>query len=156
MANHNRYLRMNNVCRFHMSIWIEKKKNCSKQCRHANINWRNVQTKSVVNNVDMSCLRASWQNGPYKHKERHKNSYNIMTQQTFRKKLYFCVFRIFLFLFPFCQVASQSHQKSGKNVSTNLLSYSIINLLGFIDLTLTFISGILGIKEYSMEIIKQL
>ena len=31
-----------------------------------NINWRDVQTKNVVNNVDMSCLRAPWQNGPYK------------------------------------------------------------------------------------------
>ena len=27
------------------------------------INWRDVQTK----NVDMSCLRAPWQNGPYKN-----------------------------------------------------------------------------------------
>ena len=32
-----------------------------------NINWRDVQTKNVVNNVDMSCLRAPWQNGPYKN-----------------------------------------------------------------------------------------
>ena len=30
------------------------------------INWRDVQTKNVVNNVDMSSLRAPWQNGPYK------------------------------------------------------------------------------------------
>ena len=26
-----------------------------------NINWRDVQTKNVVNNVDMSCLTAQWQ-----------------------------------------------------------------------------------------------
>jgi len=26
-----------------------------------NINWRDVQTKNVVNNVGMSCLRAPWQ-----------------------------------------------------------------------------------------------
>jgi len=32
-----------------------------------NINWRDVQTKNVANNVDMSCLRAPWQNGPYKN-----------------------------------------------------------------------------------------
>ena len=32
-----------------------------------NINWKDVQTKNVVNNVDMSCLRAPWQNGPYKN-----------------------------------------------------------------------------------------
>jgi len=58
-----------------------------------NINWRDVQTKNVVNNVDMSCLRAPWQNGPYKnkHKERHKNSYNIMTQQTFRQTIFLCL-----------------------------------------------------------------
>ena len=31
------------------------------------INWRDVQTKNVANNVDMSCLRAPWQNGPYKN-----------------------------------------------------------------------------------------
>jgi len=46
---------------------------------YVNINWRYVQTKNGVNNVDMSYLRAPWQNGPYKteHKERHKNPYNI-------------------------------------------------------------------------------
>ena len=31
------------------------------------INWRDVQTKNVVNHVDMSCLRAPWPNGPYKN-----------------------------------------------------------------------------------------
>jgi len=31
-----------------------------------NINWR-VQIKNVVNNVDVSSLRAQWQNGPYKN-----------------------------------------------------------------------------------------
>ena len=37
--------------------------------------------ENVVNNVDMSSLRAPWQNGPYKnkHTERHKNIYKIMT-----------------------------------------------------------------------------
>ena len=34
---------------------------------NTNINWRDVQTKNVANNVDMSCLRAPWQNGPYKN-----------------------------------------------------------------------------------------
>jgi len=48
---------------------------------NTNINLRDVQTKNVVYNVDMSYLRAPWQNGPYKnyHKEQHKNSYNIKT-----------------------------------------------------------------------------
>jgi len=32
-----------------------------------NINWRDVQIKNVANNVDMSSLRAPWQNGPYKN-----------------------------------------------------------------------------------------
>jgi len=37
---------------------------------------RNVQSKNVVNNVDMSSLRAPWQNGPYinQHTEPHKNT----------------------------------------------------------------------------------
>ena len=37
-----------------------------------------------------------------------------------------------------------------------LTSCHITNLLGLIGLTLTFISGILGIKTYSIEIMKQL
>jgi len=51
-----------------------------------NINWRDVQSKNVVNNVDMSSLRAPWKNGPYKNQntERHKNTKNIMTQQTLK------------------------------------------------------------------------
>ena len=32
-----------------------------------NINWRDVQIKNVVYNVDMSSLRAPWQYGPYKN-----------------------------------------------------------------------------------------
>jgi len=51
----------------------------------------------------MSCLRAPWQNGPYKnkHKGRHKNSYSIMTQQTFRKHIFLCFsdFSFFIFFF---------------------------------------------------------
>jgi len=40
-------------------------------------NWIDVPRKNVVNNVDMSGLRAPWQNGPYKnqHTEQHKNIY---------------------------------------------------------------------------------
>ena len=40
-----------------------------------NIIWRDAQRKNVVNNVDMSSLRAPWQNSPYKnqHTERYKN-----------------------------------------------------------------------------------
>jgi len=31
------------------------------------INWRDDQIKNVVNDVDMSSLRAPWQTGPYKN-----------------------------------------------------------------------------------------
>jgi len=34
---------------------------------HNNINWRDVQTKNVVNNADISSLKAPWQNGRYKN-----------------------------------------------------------------------------------------
>jgi len=46
-------------------------------------------------------LWAPWQNCPYKnkHTELHTNTQNTKTQQTFRKKTTFCVFRILQFLF---------------------------------------------------------
>ena len=57
---------------FSMLIYRVKITNC-KDCDYwviirvsiYNINWRDVQIKNVVNSVDMSSLRASWQNGPY-------------------------------------------------------------------------------------------
>ena len=71
--------------------------NLKKGCH---INWRDVQRKNIVNNVDMSSLRTPWQNGPYKnqHTERHKNTKNTMTQQTLRK-CYWFVFFGFLYNF---------------------------------------------------------
>ena len=41
-----------------------------------NINWRDIKRKNVVHIVDMSSLRAPWQNGPYKnqHTEHHKKT----------------------------------------------------------------------------------
>ena len=42
------------------------------------------------------------------------------------------------------------------SISPYFLLYSITNVLGLIGLTLTFISGILGIKAYNIEIMKQL
>ena len=41
-----------------------------------NIHWRDVQRHIVVNNVDMSSLRAPWHYGPYKnqHTKQHKNT----------------------------------------------------------------------------------
>jgi len=54
------------------------------QWQFVNINWKDVQRKNVVNNVDMSILRALWQKGQYteKHTEQHKK--NTKTQKTFR------------------------------------------------------------------------
>ena len=53
------------------------------------INWRDVQRKYVVNNVDMSSLRAPWQNGPYTNKHfavstntKAQHTKNTKTQQT--------------------------------------------------------------------------
>jgi len=52
-------------CRLHViQILTYVEMNC---LNAVNINWRDVQTKNVANNVDMSCLRAPWPNGPYKN-----------------------------------------------------------------------------------------
>jgi len=66
-------------------------------------NWRDIQRKNFVNNVDMSRLRAPWQNGLYKnyHTERHKNTYNTLTQQTFRNNYIFVFFGFLFFIFFF-------------------------------------------------------
>ena len=53
----NMVFRKNNMLNFaNLAKWIIKHANF-----FSNINWRDVQTKNVVNNVDMSCLRAPWQ-----------------------------------------------------------------------------------------------
>jgi len=49
-----------------------------------NINWRDVQTKNVVNNVDMSCLRAPWQNGPYKNLHKGRWAWPCYKDRTVR------------------------------------------------------------------------
>jgi len=71
-----------------------------------NINWRYVQKKNVVNNVDMSSLRASWQNGPYKNQqtERLKNRQNSMTQQTFTINYFLCCCFLLCFLSMWCTI----------------------------------------------------
>jgi len=48
---------------------------------YPNINWGDDHRKNVVNNdVDISSLKAPWQNGPYKNQdtERHKNSFFVL------------------------------------------------------------------------------
>jgi len=66
-----------------------------------NINWRDVQRKDIVNNVDMSSLRASWQNAARIKTNTHNNTETRRTPRRNRhseeKNNIFCVFRIFLF-----------------------------------------------------------
>jgi len=69
--------------------------------------WIDVHRMYVVNNVDMSRLKAPWQNDTYKikHTEQHKNTQNTKTQQIFRTN-YFCVFLIvfIFFIYDFLNV----------------------------------------------------
>jgi len=95
-----------NFCSITDILWVEELNMNNPQIafhegKFKNINWSDVQRKNVVNNVDLSSLRAPWQNGPYKnkHTEQHKNTQNTKTQQTFRKNYSVVFFRIFLFLF---------------------------------------------------------
>jgi len=76
----------------------------------ANINWRDVQRKNVVNNVDMSSLRASWQNGPYTANTQN----NPKTRRTIRRnrhseKNIVCVFRINTYM-PNCGLCLYTNQ----------------------------------------------
>ena len=58
-----------------------------------NVNFSNVQSKKVVNNVDMSSSRAPWQNGPYKKAYRTAQKHTENQDETgIQKKTYFCVF----------------------------------------------------------------
>jgi len=44
------------------------------------LNWKDVQRRNVVYNVDMSSLRAPWQNGPYK-KPTHRTTQKHVEHQ---------------------------------------------------------------------------
>ena len=61
---------------------------------HSNINWRDVQRKNVVNNVDMSSLRAPWQIGPYT--EKHIEHHDATDSQ---KKLFFSGFLYIFYIY---------------------------------------------------------
>ena len=65
-----------------------------------NINWSDVQRKDVVNNVDMSSLKAPWQYDPHKNKhiKQHK-THRTPKCNRHSEKMFLCVFRIFLYLF---------------------------------------------------------
>jgi len=77
-----------------------------------NINWWDVQRTNVVNNVDMSSLRAPWQNGLYKnkHSEQHKHTQNPKMQQTFRVNYFLC-FSDFSILFCINDVLNDFSKK---------------------------------------------
>jgi len=65
-----------------------------------NINWRDVQRKNVVNNVDKSSLRAPWQNGPYTQNDT-KTRRTPYCNRHLENKTIFCIFPIFLFYLLF-------------------------------------------------------
>ena len=58
------------------------------------MNWRDVQRNNVV---DMTSLRASWQNGQHKnkHTEHYKNTKHTKTQHIIRKKYFYLFLIIF-------------------------------------------------------------
>jgi len=69
------------------------------------MNWRDVQRMNVVNNVDMSSLRAPWQNGPYENqhtknphrtprRNRHLEKNNYFLDKTFTGKLIIILSRV--------------------------------------------------------------
>jgi len=51
-----------------------------------NISWRDVQRKNVVNNADMSSLRAPRQNDPYT--EQHTNTRTLQLWQWYNNSIY--------------------------------------------------------------------
>jgi len=70
------------------------------------INWRDVQIKNVVNNVDMSSLRAPWQNGPYKtytQNDTKTRTTSWRNRHLEKKTTYFVFFGFFFFIFFFIQ-----------------------------------------------------
>jgi len=98
----------------------------------SNINWRDVQTKNVANNVDMSCLRAPWQKGPYKNdkKARTKTSTRDDTKTLTTSWYLFCQNRPFrTVFFPQVHTRMSLHQKYFKNLDkmatiTNIWPYA--------------------------------
>jgi len=66
-----------------------------------NINWRDVQIKNGVNNVDMSSLKAPWQNDPYTENKQN----NSKTRRSPRRnrhsenKLFLLFFSDFVYIY---------------------------------------------------------
>ena len=65
------------------------------------MNWKDFQRRNVVYTVDMSSLRAPWQNGPYKiqHTEQHKTRRTPRRSRHLEKNLVLVFFWFFYFLF---------------------------------------------------------
>ena len=64
-----------------------------------NINWRDVRKKNVVNHVDMSRLRAPWQNGPYKTNTRYQTKTGRTPRRSsYSEKHYFVFFGFSFFM----------------------------------------------------------
>jgi len=61
-----------------LCLWTQENRLCSDCMVWNSFRSRDVQRKNVVNNVDMSSLRAPWQKGPYtnKHTEKHRTTQN--------------------------------------------------------------------------------
>jgi len=78
------------------------------------INWRNVQRKNVVNNVDIKYVKlkgtmTKWpvQKPTHRTTQKHVEHYDV----TDRKKLFVCVFRIFIFLIFFYNFLNEFSKK---------------------------------------------
>jgi len=65
----------------------------------SNINWKDVQIKNVVNNVDMSSFKGHHDKMARKKTNTENDTQTRTTSWRNRhvEKLYLCVFRIFLF-----------------------------------------------------------
>jgi len=62
------------------------------------INWRDVQSKNGVNNIDMSSLRTPWQNGPYKKQTQRTTQKHVENQDAtdIQKKTTFLIIWIIM------------------------------------------------------------
>jgi len=87
------------VCKFYISnIFLINHYYINDIVRLLNdINWRDVKRKNVVNDVDMSSLRAPWQNGPYENKHSEQQHVERQDATDIQQNTMFCVFRIVFF-----------------------------------------------------------
>jgi len=79
---------------------VKLNKNNKQTTKCVHINLRDVKRKNIVTNVDMSSLRAPWQNGSYKnqHTEKHEEHEKHEDATDFFKN-YFLFGFFFFYLF---------------------------------------------------------